>query len=243
MSASWPVIRFAEIDSTNTEAKRRAASAFQDQWIVAEAQSAGRGRQDRAWLSPAGNIFTTALFRESGGISVALRVPFAAALAVVDTVLVYCPDSPVQVKWPNDVRIKRQKVSGILVETGGAGEAFWIAAGTGLNVLYVPEGTVQAATCLNDLAGRTLEYEAVLETYHARFESRLHQARTDFPGLRRDWLSFAEGLNEKVSVRVGETMLEGIYEDLEVDGALRLRLPDGSTRIIRAGEVNLIGQA
>lgn len=245
MSASWPVYRFEEIDSTNTEAKRRAGGSgrFDDQWIVAASQSAGRGRQDRVWSSPVGNIFTTALFAEPGGIPVALRIPFAAAMAVVDTVRIFAPDAPVKVKWPNDVRIARQKVSGILVETGGAGADLWIAAGTGINVAYVPDNVGQAATSLNMLSGQSLETEKVLGVYHSAFEARLAQARRGFESLRQDWLDYAEGRGQEVSVRVGEVFVEGVFEDLEADGALRLRLPDGSARIIRAGEVSLIGQA
>lgn len=243
MSAAWPVFRYSEIDSTNTEAKRRAAAgSFENQWIVADRQTAGRGRQDRAWVSPVGNIFATALFREPGGIPVALRIPFAAALAVVDTVLAYAPGSDVRVKWPNDVRIDRQKVSGILVETGGNGADMWIAAGIGVNVAYAPEGVGQAATCLETLAGQTLPLEDVLRTLLGQFGTRLDQARTDFAALRLDWLRHAEGLGETVSVRVGDAVVEGTFTDLEPDGALRLRLPDGSARIIRAGEVNLIGR-
>ncbi len=245
MSASWPRYRFQEIDSTNTEAKRRAAASGQleDQWIVAGLQTAGRGRQDRAWSSPEGNIFTTALFAEPGGISVALRVPFVAALAVVDTVLKVAPNVNVHVKWPNDVRIDRQKVSGILVETGGAGDRLWIAAGTGINVAYAPDNVGQGATSLNQLSGQVLDLEEVLGFYQTAFETRLAQARAGFESVRQQWLNYAEGRNEKVSVRVGDKYEEGVFEDLESDGALRLRLPDGSARIIRAGEVNLIGRA
>lgn len=244
MSASWPVYRFEEIDSTNTEAKRRAGSGrFADQWIVAASQSAGRGRQDRVWSSPVGNIFTTALFAEPGGIPVALRVPFAAAMAVVDTVRTFAPEAPVQVKWPNDVRIAQQKVSGILVETGGAGPDLWVAAGTGINVAYVPENVGQAATSLNLLSGRNLDLNQVLGVYHSAFEARLAQARRGFESLRQDWLGYAEGRGQEVSVRVGEAFVQGVFEDLELDGALRLRLPDGGVRLIRAGEVSLIGQA
>lgn len=243
MNATWPVFRFGEIDSTNTEAKRRAAAGtFEDQWIVAERQSAGRGRQDRSWVSPPGNIFATALFREPGGINVALRIPFAAALAVADTVLAFAPAAPVKVKWPNDVRIERQKVSGILVETGGGGPDLWIAAGIGLNVASAPDGLGQAATCLDDLAGHDVPPGDVLVTLQGHFQTRLRQSRADFESQRQDWLGLAEGLGETVSVRAGDAVIEGIFTGLEADGALRLQLPDGSARIIRAGEVNLIGR-
>lgn len=243
MNASWPVVRFSEIDSTNTEAKRRAAAgSFEDHWIVADRQTAGRGRQDRVWDSPAGNIFTTALFAEPGGINVALRIPFAAALAVVDTALQFAPDAPVQVKWPNDVRVEKRKISGILVETGGAGQSIWVAAGTGINVAFAPENVGQPAASLAELAGDQLSTPDVLSAFHAFFEYRLRQARSSFEDLRNAWLRYAEGLGQGVSVRVGNAYVEGVFEDLENDGALRLRLPDSSVRIIRAGEVNLIGR-
>lgn len=243
LSAVWPVHRFTEIDSTNAEAKRRAAAgAFQDQWIVADSQSAGRGRQDRVWASPAGNIFATALFTEPGGIKAALRVPFTAALAVTDTVLNFAPNAPVKVKWPNDVRIDRRKISGILVETGGAGAQMWIAAGIGLNLMHVPGNVDQQATCLASLAGESPPYDAVLETLQRRFQTRLAQFRTNSDTLGLEWLQYAEGLGETISVRTGSGFIEGVFEGLEADGALRLRLPDGAARSIRAGEVNLIGR-
>lgn len=243
MTFSWPVVRFDQIDSTNTEAKRRAASGpFDDQWIIAGAQTAGRGRQGKAWLSPRGNMYATALFNEPGGIAVALRIPFAAALAVSDTLAEFAPGVAVQLKWPNDVRAGRHKVSGILVETGGASPALWIAAGTGINVATVPDNPGQAATSINALSGRELDGVLVSEVFRAAFEARVQQARSGFEGVRRDWLTLAEGLGETVSVRTGDLTVEGIFEDMEPDGGLRLRLPDGAARIIRAGEVNLLGR-
>ncbi|MFN3312449.1 MAG: biotin--[acetyl-CoA-carboxylase] ligase [Hyphomonas sp.] len=243
MIPSWPVVRFDQIDSTNTEAKRRAATgSFNDQWIVAGQQTAGRGRQGKAWLSPQGNMYATALFNEPGGIAVALRIPFAAALAVSDTLSEFAPGVPVQLKWPNDVRADRHKLSGILVETGGSPPTLWIAAGTGINVAALPDNPGQAATSLNALSGRALDAEQVSDVFRAAFEARVRQARAGFEGMRRDWLALAEGLGETVSVKTGDLIVEGIFEDMEPDGGLRLRLPDGAARIIRAGEVNLLGR-
>lgn len=228
------------IDSTNTEAKRRAAAAFTDQWIVAAQQTAGRGRQDHQWLSPVGNIYATALFHEPGGIPVGLRIPFACALAVSDVVRALAPVADVRLKWPNDVRVHREKVSGILVETGGAGSDFWVAAGIGINVRVVPENVSQPATSLLSLgAAPETTVEQAFEALSTAFARRLEQCREGFETVRTDWLDRAEALGEAVTVRAGEGFLEGIFEDLEADGALRLRLPDGSHRSIRAGEVEI----
>lgn len=240
MSEAWPVHRMGIIDSTNTEAKRRVATGFHDQWIVADQQTAGRGRQDREWISPAGNVYATALFREPGGLPVALRLPFAAALAVTDVVLEHAPGTDVRVKWPNDVRIDRRKVSGILVETGGGGPDFWVAAGIGVNLLPPPENVTQPATSLLDLGMRPgTPVDAVLSSLRQAFARRITQARDGFRGTRKDWLERAEALGQAVQVRTGDAMAEGIFEDLEDDGALLLRLPDGSRRSIRAGEVDI----
>ena len=139
MNQAWPVHRLDTIDSTNTEARRRAqAGVFENCWILADEQTAGRGRLQRHWASPKGNIFSSALFREPGGIQVAARIPFAAALAVSDTALEYAPGADVRVKWPNDVRVNKAKLSGILIETGQDEQGLWVIAGMGVNVAQVP---------------------------------------------------------------------------------------------------------
>lgn len=242
MSETWPSFRVGVIDSTNTEAKRRAAGLFVDQWIVADQQTAGRGRQDRTWLSPLGNVYATALFREPGGIATALRVPFASALAVSDVVRELVPSSDVRLKWPNDVRVNRRKVSGILVETGGAGHEFWVAAGIGINARIVPDNVTQPATSLLELgADPSISPEMAFRALARAFDERLAQCRKGFSGTRADWLERAEALGGRVQVRVGDSLIEGIFEDLEADGALLLRLPDGSRRSIRAGEIEIRG--
>ena len=245
MSQDWPVHRFETIDSTNTEAKRRAkAGDFADCWIVAEEQTAGRGRLERNWISPKGNIFSTALFHEPGGIQIAARIPFAAALAVSDTLLHFAPDADVRLKWPNDVRVNRAKLSGILIETGHDETGLWIAAGMGINVAEAPESAGQPATCLNALApGQDFDAKEVFVVLRRRFAERLAQARESFAPVRQDWLRRAEGLGAGVKVTPNGVPLEGIFEDMAPDGALILRLPDGSQQTIRAGDVQLLGRA
>lgn len=242
MSDTWPVFKVGVIDSTNSEAKRRAVSPFENQWIVADQQTSGRGRQDRTWLSPSGNVYATALFREPGGISVALRVPFVCALAVTDVVRGFAPAADVRLKWPNDVRVNRRKISGILVETGGYDQDFWVAAGIGINVRVVPDNVPQPATSLLEIGAHPgISAADVFIALAKAVADRLRQCRAGFAGVRADWLARAEALGETVRIRTGESFVDGVFEDLEVDGALRLRLPDGSRRSIRAGEVEIRG--
>ncbi len=242
MSLTWPVYNLGVIDSTNTEAKRRAkAGGFADCWLVAEAQTAGRGRLERGWVSPAGNLYSSALFREPGGFAVASRIPFAAALAVSDMVERLLPGVPARLKWPNDVRVEGAKVSGILIETGKDRNGLWVCAGIGVNVVSSPESVGQAATSLAALAsGAVPSADIVLAALRETFAARLAHAREGFEIIRRDWLKVAEGLGQTVRVSPGGTVMEGVFEDMGPDGALILRLPDGSQQTIRAGDVELI---
>ncbi|MEL6259087.1 MAG: biotin--[acetyl-CoA-carboxylase] ligase, partial [Pseudomonadota bacterium] len=135
MSRDWPVYWFEDIDSTNEEARRRAAgvASVQGQWIAAKRQSAGRGRLHRTWTTIDGNLFATALFSWENPFADAVRIPFAAGLAVVDACRRFAPRADLHLKWPNDVRAAGAKVAGILVETGGATTP-WVAVGIGVNV-------------------------------------------------------------------------------------------------------------
>jgi BirA family biotin operon repressor/biotin-[acetyl-CoA-carboxylase] ligase len=240
----WPVHHLGTIDSTNSEAKRRAAAGgFADCWLVAETQTAGRGRLQRNWLSPPGNLFTTVLFHEPGGMAVAARTPFAAALAVSDMALQFAPNANVQVKWPNDVRIHRAKLSGILIETGMSGAETWVAAGMGINVTHAPEGAGQSATSIAALRGDTVITAAmVFDALRDAFSARLVEARSGFSTLRKSWLERAEGLGGIIRVNASAEPVEGIFEDMDETGALILRLPDGTRQTIRAGDVDLIGR-
>lgn len=245
MSLSWPVVWHDTLDSTNEEARRKAAAGeVSGCWIAARAQSAGRGRLGRSWASPVGNLFATALFAEPGGLAVAIRIPFAAALAVHDVLSGYARDAAIELKWPNDVRVKGAKLCGILVESGDQGGEVWIAAGIGINVADVPEGAGQAATSLAVLRGDgAVTADMVLDGLRECFERRLRQARSDFAGTREDWLARAEGLGGPVKVSPGGEVVEGVFETLAEDGGLVLKLADGRMRTIRAGDVELIRRA
>lgn len=243
MTSIWPVVWHDEIDSTNDEAKRLASSGtFNDHWIAARWQTKGRGRLNRSWASVHGNLYTTALYSEPGGLAVATRIPFAAALAVCDVCRQFAGSDDILLKWPNDVRWKGRKLSGILIEAGLQTHGAWVAAGIGINVARTPDDAGQAAVSLADIKGADIfKAEDVLEALRTAFQHRLNTARQDFPALLSDWRGVAEGLGKQVEVKTPEGIVSGILEDLAEDGAIILRLPDGASRLIRAGDVSLIG--
>lgn len=237
-----PVYWYDEIDSTSEEAKRRARSGESGPlWIAACKQTAGRGRLGRQWSSPDGNLFTTLLFAPKGGLGLAGKVPFAAGLAVVDTCKAVLPDVDFRLKWPNDVRVDRAKLTGILVESGETNGVLWVALGIGVNVKVAPEIAAQAPTSLSELGAHpALCAEDVLETLRGCMAKRLDQADTDFAALLRDWKQVAEGIGENIEAGPVDARVTGIFEDLAEDGGLILRLPDGSRQTIRAGDVELV---
>ncbi len=237
-----PVYWYDEIDSTSEEAKRRARRGETSSvWIAARQQTAGRGRLGRNWVSPAGNLFTTVLFPESGGLLMAGRIPFAAALAVRDAGLRAAPGLSAKLKWPNDVRVDGAKLSGILTESGETNGVVWIALGMGINVQYTPEATGQASTCLVEQGAPIgLEPDHVLADLKETLATRIEQARNDFEGLLEDWLKQAEGVGQMIEAGPVEHRVKGVFEGLAPDGGLIMRLPDGARQTIRAGDVELV---
>ncbi|MEO1027823.1 MAG: biotin--[acetyl-CoA-carboxylase] ligase [Pseudomonadota bacterium] len=236
----WPILWHEETDSTNEDAKRRAHEGpFDNHWIAARQQTSGRGRLGRKWVSPPGNLYTTGLINWPYPLETAGRLPFVAALAVRETVAHFAPDAAAQLKWPNDVRIKRAKVSGILIESGQDRGSMWVAVGIGLNVAHAPEVAEQSTTCLSALAGRPLAAELVLPILAERFQVWLDAAINGFDAIRSDWLNHAEALGGEISVLTGEGRVTGVFETLAPDGALILRLPNGEQTLIRAGDVQI----
>lgn len=239
-----PVYWYDDIDSTSEEAKRRAKRGETSAvWIAARQQNAGKGRLGRDWASPTGNLFTTALFPEPSGLAHAARIPFAAALAVRDACAASVPTIAAKLKWPNDVRVAGKKISGILTETGETNGLTWIALGMGLNVQHAPDGVGQGTTSLvKQGAPASIQPEHVLQDLREALNKRVEQARNDFEGLLEDWLHHAEGRGQIMQAGPPNDRVEGVFEDLAADGGLRLRLPDGAYRTIRAGDVELVKQ-
>ena len=110
---TYQLLHFETVDSTNEQAKRLAAQGVvQPHWILADAQSAGRGRRGRVWQSPKGNLMATVY--QPGRIETkkAGQLSFVAGLALADTVSsLIGPDGAVSIKWPNDVLVDNKKVA------------------------------------------------------------------------------------------------------------------------------------
>jgi len=237
------IARFDEIDSTNMEAARRYAQGERGPvWIVARAQSQGRGRlAGRVWTSPPGNLYSTCLVSLPAPARALGQAGFAVALAVVDTIARLGGEGlDVRLKWPNDVLIGGHKVSGILIESlgGSDGEGWTLAIGCGINLAVAPEGTRYPATALArwDVSAGP---EMAFPVYAEALEGRLAQwaGGSNFERLRRDWSLYGPAQGSAISVVTRAETLNGRFAGLGDSGALRLALEDGSVREIHAGDV------
>jgi len=243
-SQPWPVFRFGEIDSTNEEARRRAhAGDLGPCWLIGDAQTAGRGRLGRAWDSPAGNLFATALLPYPRPTAEAALACFSAGLAVLDAARAAKVDTAsLGLKWPNDVVAGPAKLAGILIETGASQGQLWMAAGFGVNVASAPPRSDRPTACLRDLrGGADLTARQLLDVLDIAFRTRLERLLTEgFESTRRDWLACAAYLGARVELHPAAGRIEGTMTGLAGDGALIIRLDDGTEYHVRAGEISLL---
>ncbi|MFN8555830.1 MAG: biotin--[acetyl-CoA-carboxylase] ligase [Dehalococcoidia bacterium] len=207
--------------------------------VVADEQSAGRGRFGRAWVAPpAVNLLCTVLVRPT--LEVAKRLGMVTPLAVADAVAAVGGPT-VSFKWPNDVRAGGRKLCGILIEGEFAGErpAFALV-GIGLNVnldvAHHPE-IADIATSIMQEIGAPVSRERTLAALLNAFEA--HADNPDGEALRVAWRARLETLGQDVTVSFGGAVEHGRAEDVDAAGSLILRRADGSAVILPAGEVSL----
>ncbi len=232
-------IALAEIDSTNAEGFRRAASLQGPTWISAAMQTAGRGRRARHWDSPKGNLYATLVLTPTEPAeAVALR-SFAAALALRDAcvALTGLPDS-FTLKWPNDVLLNGGKLAGILLESAGLGTATPVLCiGIGVNLIAAPDpATVEPGAvppvCLLQETGHRITPEGFLDALAPAYAAWEGQFQTHgFAPLRKQWLAHAARLGQPIRARTGTQTRDGIFQTIDASGNLILGTPAGPLAI------------
>lgn len=256
---SGDLTHLAEVGSTNDWLLERAEALTDGHWVIADRQTAGRGRRGRAWSDGAGNLMASVLVRSGGAVQ---QLSFVAALALRTAVSVtaakagprclsvqkmgsrlYSDDENhadeaiegrLTLKWPNDVLLDGVKFSGILLErTGNA-----LIIGFGANLATHPDDTERPATSLAAVGLPVPTPLMVLERLMPAFAAgRTLWAAHGFASVRDQWLVHAAGVGGRIAALLGAETLEGRFEGLGDDGALALRMDDGQLRPVHAGEV------
>jgi BirA family biotin operon repressor/biotin-[acetyl-CoA-carboxylase] ligase len=258
----------AETGSTNADMLRLAAAGAEEGlWLRAERQSGGRGRQGRVWASPVGNFYGSTVVRVRAGDPPAATLALVAAIALEEVVRVYLkntvapakagaaavarapggvrdtPAAPASagatmwIKWPNDLLLGGAKLSGILLERSGDA----VIVGIGVNLAHHPDDTDRLATSLPD-HGATPDPADFAETLAEAFARWLAIWRGQgLAPIRTRWLERAHPVGTALTARLPDGQaIDGLFGGLDGEGALILRLADGGSRVIHAGDVFLI---
>jgi BirA family biotin operon repressor/biotin-[acetyl-CoA-carboxylase] ligase len=208
-------------------------SAIEGDWLVALRQSSGKGRQGRTWLSEDGNFFGSTLVSLAPEDPPPQSLSLAAGLALVEAINAAMPGLPLLLKWPNDLLLNGAKAAGILLER----QAERVVIGFGVNLAAAPE-----------LAGRTAAHfaarvspQAFAPLLAASMSRMLTLWRSSDPeAFAQAWLSRAHPAGTELSVHGNDAeRVRGRFDGIEPDGTLRLRLGDGSIRLIHAADVEL----
>ena len=239
---SFTLIRYPQLGSTNDEAVKLAVAGADDGTVVlAEVQTAGRGRRGRTWQSPAGNLYCSIVARPTVPPAVAAQLSFVTAVALAQTLAdLLPPDRAVRQKWPNDVLIDGAKAAGILLESSGAGtdSVDWVVIGCGVNVTETPADTAYPATSLRAAGADIPDAGAVLPVFLAHLHAwRVRWESGGMAPVRDAWLDRAHGLGKDMTVRLPDRELRGIFGGMDRTGALLLDLANGTRQTISAGDV------
>lgn len=205
--AGYKLISFDKIPSTQTYALDMVAqgTARDHTVILAEAQSAGRGRYRRTWVSHHGNLYASFIFATDERDP---RLSYVVAVAVAETIIAFGINPTI--KWPNDILIDGAKVAGILIEYAGA----FVIVGIGVNIKTNPTVAEYKTTKLENYSNVSRD-----EFLNKLMKNLDKWRRTDFANVRARWMELAAGLHRVVKYRGGDVELIGINEN----GALILR--------------------
>jgi BirA family biotin operon repressor/biotin-[acetyl-CoA-carboxylase] ligase len=235
---------FDSIGSTNNEALAWAASGAQDlSLVIADEQTAGRGRLDRKWFTPKGTALAFSLIlrptpQEKPHLT---RIVGLAALAIADALRTRGLVS--QIKWPNDVLLNGQKVAGVLVESVWSGEEIdCLVVGIGINVLKdavpAPDLLRFPATSLEESLGSLVERERILHDVLAGIVAMRPHLGTD--SFLASWEKALAFRGEQVQVEDGNgAVITGKLLGMEADGSLKVVVEDGKSTAVRFGDVSL----
>jgi len=211
-------------------------------WLRAETQTGGRGRHGRPWQSPVGNLYASTIVRPRAGDPVPATLAMVAALALHQVATAYtgadAGGGRIALKWPNDLLLDGAKLSGILLEA--AGDA--IVVGFGVNLAHRPEGLDRTTASFAAAGLGTPDPAAFLADLADAFARWVARWRGEgLAAILREWQARAHAPGTPLRTTGPDGgIVEGLFDGLDENGALRLRLADGTTHILHAGDVFLI---
>ena len=235
------IIFHERIGSTNDAAKQLAdANEAEGTVVIADEQTAGRGRLGRAWIAPPhSSILMSIILRPTLAPRQASRVMMAVALGACEAIRAET-GLDAQIKWPNDLLVRGKKLAGILSESGIVGDKLeYVIAGIGVNVNFsatAVTGIPSDATTIADELGTSFSRVRLVQALLTEIEK--YYARID-EDLRAEYCPRCVTLNQLVRSRTPHGFIEGVAEGVNENGALLLRRADGVLMELLAGDVTL----
>ena len=229
-----------ETGSTNADLLTRLQQGediAEGRWLVADRQSRGRGRQGRDWQDGAGNFMGSTVVRLRKQDHSPSSLALVAGLAVHQAVAGFLPDdATLKLKWPNDLLIDGAKTAGILLERFDDA----VVVGIGVNLKSAPDLPDRATAALANHV--EIDRDRFAESLAAALQAELEMWRAQpLVATVQRWEQAGHERGTPLDVRPpGENPVTGAFDGLTEDGALRLRLLDGTTRVIHAGDVFLL---
>ncbi|MGB6371627.1 MAG: biotin--[acetyl-CoA-carboxylase] ligase [Atribacterota bacterium] len=237
---------FPELKSTNIMAKEkalhRAEGIDEGTLIIAEKQSAGKGRLGREWFSPVGGIWLSIILYPQLSPSYISRITLMTAVAVVKAIKI-CTQIKSQIKWPNDILINEKKVCGILTEMSAELDIInWVVVGIGINVNIdhrdFPEDIQENTISLKEILGKEVLRVKLAQTFLQEFEKYYEiLKRREFSSVLKEWKLYSHTLGKKIEVNIGEKVVTGEAIDINESGALILKKEDGELIEIISGTI------
>ena len=240
------MIFFDTIDSTNTWASAHFAELADGELVAAAVQTAGRGRLDRKWISPRGNIYATFVQKD---VSSPLLGVAVGSLAVLDLVRALAPAEKFHIKWPNDIVRGTAKISGILAQyicpRGGASGGLVTGIGVNLNMSREQlASAAQEATSVAILTGAQVDLDAALKRFEELLKLHAATLKTDPDALFARWKAENGLLGRHVEFVAGDgSRLTGLFRDIDATGSVILDEDDGRTLTLNCGDVRLLTRA
>ncbi len=248
------LIVFNRLTSTNDFLKRLARrGAEAGTLVLADQQTAGRGRLGRSWQSPPGvGLWLSFILRPELSFEIVGALPLAISAVVAETLSAFCGEA-FSVKWPNDILANNRKVCGILCETqispagdfaNGSNQLDYVVAGIGINVNQrssdFSSDWRRRAASLAMVAGHPLDRQNVLVTLVQHLDKALLvNLPQTMPALLSHWRALCPELGKPIILQQSQTASTGIFDDIGDGGELILRLADGQRKAYSAGEVSL----
>lgn len=238
----YNLLIFDEIDSTNSEAIRLVKANISGNFVIwATKQTAGRGRYGRQWQSDQGNLYTSVILDNNIPITKQPQVSFITALALYDAINSVTKKSSQDlktfVKWPNDILINDKKVAGILLESITIHKRNYLIIGVGVNISSNPTNVNYPTT---SILSENLETETsnLLSVFMGFFDKYLMQwNKTGFVSIRKQWLKRAYKINDIVTINDGSSRISGVFNDIDLNGNIRLKTAGGQIFTLSLGEV------